>query len=168
MLLFYGVAGCSLCHNGPLLSDFSFHSLGVPGRERSKDKIDKGRYRVTNDKADLFAFRTPPLRNVAQTGPYFHNGFAKTIKQVIHQHFDPYLYADIYGDTGEPLLTKKQIASISPLLDLRGELDGSDVEAIAEFLNTLSGGPDVSTAQIIPNFVPSGIPISSIIEPVND
>jgi len=63
---------CLNCHNGPTFSDGKFHDVGLSyyGRELE----DLGRFRVTKDKADVGAFRTPSLRNVGKTGPYMHNG----------------------------------------------------------------------------------------------
>ena len=74
--LFRGEAGCITCHNGPLLSDGKFYRLGVSFR-------DKGRARVTGKKEDRYRILTPTLRNVAQTGPYMHNGSLKTLDDVV-------------------------------------------------------------------------------------
>lgn len=70
--LFRTKARCANCHHGALLTDHSFHDLGLSyyGRELE----DLGRYRVTKDKADVGRFKTPSLRNVTRTGPYMHNG----------------------------------------------------------------------------------------------
>jgi cytochrome c peroxidase len=61
-------AGCVACHNGPALTDSNYHRFELPGSK------DEGRFLVTGDEADMFAFRTPTLRNVAVTYPYFNNG----------------------------------------------------------------------------------------------
>lgn len=60
--------GCLSCHRGPALTDSLFHRIQVPG------STDEGRYVVTGDEFDRFAFKTPTLRNVALTYPYFNNG----------------------------------------------------------------------------------------------
>ncbi|MCB0238120.1 MAG: hypothetical protein KDH08_05655, partial [Anaerolineae bacterium] len=77
-LLFYGDAGCARCHSGNLLTDQEFHNAAVPqlgpGKGRQNPYIDLGRARETGNPDDRFAFRTPPLRNVALTGPWMHNG----------------------------------------------------------------------------------------------
>jgi cytochrome c peroxidase len=44
---------------------------------------DHGRRAVTGNPADDMVFKVPGLRNVAQTGPYFHNGSARTLDQAI-------------------------------------------------------------------------------------
>jgi len=90
--LFFGDAGCADCHSGPLLSDMEFHNIGVPQIGPGKDPatgLDEGRFLVTGDRADRFAFRTPPLRNVDLTGPYMHDGAFATLEEVIRHHADP-------------------------------------------------------------------------------
>ena len=69
--LFNGKAGCAGCHKPPLFSDGQFHNIGL---EAGKANPDPGRFAVTKDPADLSAFKTPSLRSVAISGPYFHDG----------------------------------------------------------------------------------------------
>ncbi|MEM8575739.1 MAG: cytochrome c peroxidase [Pseudomonadota bacterium] len=104
MALFYGKAGCADCHSGPLLTDHAFHAIAVPqigpGKGHGADMSlwretgfpgraeDEGRYRVTGDRVDLFAFRTPSLRNVALTGPWGHDGAFQTLEAVVRHHLD--------------------------------------------------------------------------------
>lgn len=42
-----------------------------------------GRFLVTGNSLDIGAFRTPSLRDVELTSPYFHDGSAKTLKDVL-------------------------------------------------------------------------------------
>ncbi len=78
--LFRGKARCHVCHDGPLFSDGRFHNTGVSwGREPA----DLGRYEVTRAEADLGAFRTPSLRDVARTAPYMHDGSIPTLARVV-------------------------------------------------------------------------------------
>ncbi|HEU4949789.1 MAG TPA: cytochrome c peroxidase [Candidatus Deferrimicrobiaceae bacterium] len=144
--LFTGKAGCSACHNGPNLTDERFHNLGVPDDPKAKEdprvlatarfvgKVsglpafrtlseDPGRFLVTKDPADWKAFATSPLREVASTAPYMHNGALGTLEEVI-DFFDR-------GGGGDP---KK-----SPLLRPLG-LSKEEKESLREFLATgLSG-----------------------------
>ncbi len=69
--------GCVACHRGPALSDSQFHRIQVPG------STDLGRYLVTGEEQDKFAFRTPTLRNVALTYPYFNNGNVSSLAEAI-------------------------------------------------------------------------------------
>lgn len=93
--LFFGPAGCARCHSGPLLSDQQFHALAMPqfgpGLTRRFDPVarDPGRMAVTDDPADAYAFRTPFLRNVANTAPYGHNGAFATLPDMLRHHSDP-------------------------------------------------------------------------------
>ena len=70
-------AGCVACHNGPALTDSNFHRFELPG------STDEGRYVVTGDEFDKFAFRTPTLRNVAVTYPYFNNGSVPGLHEAV-------------------------------------------------------------------------------------
>jgi cytochrome c peroxidase len=83
--LFRTKAGCASCHRvGPsdaLFTDFGFHATGA-GRGD-----DPGRFAVTGREEDRGRFRTPSLRNVAVTGPWFHDGSATSLADVI-AHYD--------------------------------------------------------------------------------
>ncbi|MET0068506.1 MAG: cytochrome c peroxidase [Candidatus Thiodiazotropha sp.] len=72
---------CVRCHDGHLLGGTLIEKLGV-----SKDfhnTEDQGRYRVTGDDEDRMMFKVASLRNVAVTGPWFHDGSGKTLEEVI-------------------------------------------------------------------------------------
>jgi cytochrome c peroxidase len=81
LALFRGKAGCAVCHLGPNLTDERFHNTGVGWREGKH--ADTGRASASGDQADLGAFKTPPLREVARTGPYMHDGSLATLRDVI-------------------------------------------------------------------------------------
>jgi cytochrome c peroxidase len=80
LAVFRGKGACLTCHAGPMLSDQSFHNLGVG---MTAAKPDVGREAVTKNAADRGKFKTPGLRNVALTWPYLHDGSAKTLDDVI-------------------------------------------------------------------------------------
>lgn len=69
--------GCIACHNGPALTDSGFHRIKVPG------SVDEGRFKVTKDESDKYMFRTPTLRNVELTAPYFNNGSVNTLEEAV-------------------------------------------------------------------------------------
>jgi cytochrome c peroxidase len=151
--LFFGRAGCARCHSGALLSDQQFHNLGVaetqellqdPRRRATRhffqrqmglERMDRdpGRYAVSRDPADLGAFRTPPLRQVAQTGPYLHNGSLATLAAVI----------DFYDQGGGPGTGK------SPLL-VPLKLTAEERAALLAFLHSLSGTVPVVKPPALP------------------
>ena len=47
------------------------------------EEPDVGRYRVTEEDNDRGAFKTPTLRDVSQSGPYFHNGSIATLEEAV-------------------------------------------------------------------------------------
>lgn len=69
--------GCVACHRGPNLSDSQFHRFELPG------STDEGRFVVTGEERDRFAFRTPTLRNVDVTYPYFNNGSVDNLHDAV-------------------------------------------------------------------------------------
>ena len=79
-------AECGLCHTPPLYTDKSFHNTGIG---TDKPMPDAGRGKILADKQDpqaeamTGAFKTPTLRSVADTGPYFHDGSARTLDQAV-------------------------------------------------------------------------------------
>jgi cytochrome c peroxidase len=80
--LFRGRAGCAACHTGPNHTDERFHNTGV-GWLAGEAPADSGRFHVTGEAADIGAFRTPTLREVARTGPYMHDGSLATLDEVV-------------------------------------------------------------------------------------
>ena len=69
--------GCASCHNGLGVGGQIFQKFGVREeywKATGSSEVDKGRFEVTNDPADLYVFKVPSLRNVEMTSPYFHDG----------------------------------------------------------------------------------------------
>jgi len=79
--LFRTKARCVNCHNTGLFSDNQFHNDGQTLFGSNNE--DLGRYNVTKQKEDIGKFRTPSLREIAQTGPWMHHGNFPTLKDVI-------------------------------------------------------------------------------------
>jgi cytochrome c peroxidase len=80
-IVFSDVAHCTNCHLPPLFSDTLFHNVGV-GYE--KETPDPGRGKVmSSDPKMMGAFKTPSMRGVALTGPYFHDGTAKNLEEAV-------------------------------------------------------------------------------------
>ena len=78
--LFRGKAGCGTCHAGALLTDLQYHNVGV-GMDAPEP--DGGRKNFTKDDKDTGAFKTPTLRDVTRTAPYFHNGSKATLEETL-------------------------------------------------------------------------------------
>jgi cytochrome c peroxidase len=122
-------ADCIRCHNGPTFSDGEFYRLGPAFG-------DKGRGAITGRKDDLYAFRTPGLRDVARTAPYMHDGSFETLDQVV-----AFYYRQTPGrpPMGLPL-------AIEPLLGR----SFSEIPLIIAFLEALSGELSQVTAPELP------------------
>ncbi len=87
-----GGLGCALCHGSDRFTDEGFYNMGFPqlGRGfRRTNRTDLGRWLETGDNADLNAFRTPSLLNVAITGPWGHAGAFASLEDVIRYHANP-------------------------------------------------------------------------------
>jgi cytochrome c peroxidase len=68
--------GCSACHNGVNMGGTGYFPFGVKEAPAAdvRPAQDLGRFRITNTAADKYAFKSPSLRNIALTPPYFHSG----------------------------------------------------------------------------------------------
>ena len=78
--------GCVACHNGVGVGGGSFQKFGVLEdywKATGSQEIDKGRFDVTHNPADLYVFKIPSLRDVAMTPPYFHDGSVATLAQAV-------------------------------------------------------------------------------------
>lgn len=73
---------CASCHSGRNFTDMAYHRLGAtdPSAE------DQGLFEVTHRPADRQRYRTPSLRNLSVTAPYWHDGSAPTIVAAITRH----------------------------------------------------------------------------------
>jgi cytochrome c peroxidase len=74
-------AGCMACHTGPQVGASMFQRTGV--MEPWPNQSDIGRAAITKAPADRMMFKVPSLKNVADTGPYFHDGSAGTLQEAI-------------------------------------------------------------------------------------
>lgn len=80
--------GCVACHQGANLGGNMYAGLGVMGdffrdRGHPPGKADLGRFNVTAREEDRHVFKVPGLRNVARTGPYFHDGSVATLDEAV-------------------------------------------------------------------------------------
>ena len=73
--------GCVTCHFGPHVGANMFQKVGLV--KAWPDSRDRGRFEITRRDADWMVFRVPTLRNVARTGPYFHDGSVSDLDTVI-------------------------------------------------------------------------------------
>ena len=148
---FIGKGVCILCHDTPTFTDNEFHNLGVPQGTLPEDI---GRYAgISMLLADPFngggiysddptvatrilnflepiqqhqgEFKTPTLRNVALTAPYFHTGELPTLESVIE--------FNNVGGTGGNFVGQRE-RTLEPL-----GLSKEEKSELVEFLETLTG-----------------------------
>ncbi|SFO84436.1 cytochrome-c peroxidase [Tranquillimonas alkanivorans] len=177
MELFYGDAGCGACHSGPFLTDHDFHAMGVPQIGPGKaarfetHQRDVGRMRVTGREEDAYRFRTPSLRNVADTAPYGHTGAFSDLAAFVAHHADPAgttfnLRAvglppgigdgadfELWSDPGE------RAAILAAVTTAPVKLSETDVADLVAFLETLSDPVALEGRLGVPDEVPSGLPV---------
>jgi cytochrome c peroxidase len=77
--IFQGIK-CNNCHDGLLFTDQQFHNIGIG---MDQPEFDVGRFKVTNKPEDTGAFKTPTLRDIAKSAPYFHDGSVKTLEEAV-------------------------------------------------------------------------------------
>lgn len=127
LVVFMNPAGgnCAACHTlgakESLFTDGKFHNIGQ-GVKDDGDFNDIGRYHETKIETDKGAFKTPTLRNIAQTAPYMHDGSIKTLPEVV----------DFYAGQGNS----------NPYLDpeiKKIHMTPQDRSDLVEFLNALTG-----------------------------
>ncbi|HEY8361009.1 MAG TPA: cytochrome c peroxidase [Ramlibacter sp.] len=70
---------CAACHTGGNFTDNGFHNVGLK-------TADPGRFNIRKVAAMKGAFKTPTLRDIELTAPYFHNGAAETLRDVVEYY----------------------------------------------------------------------------------
>jgi cytochrome c peroxidase len=159
-LVFYGRGRCAVCHSGTQFSDLDFHGLAVPQLSVGKHGafLDYGRARATSRGVDRFKFRTPPLRNVSETGPWGHNGIFTTLPQMIEHHFNPIpaLYKAQKSHPETSQYSGRWLAQRSPLLGEMSPLSAREVRELVSFLGALRSPTVMSDDVALPKSVPSG------------
>jgi cytochrome c peroxidase len=121
-------AGCAECHNGVLFTDQQFHNVGIG---MDAESPDVGRYKITEVDKDMGAFKTPTLRDVARSAPYFHDGSVATLEEAVR------LMAG--GGHANPQLSDKLKAT---------ELSDGQVMDLLTFLHALSEPCDVTAPEL--------------------
>lgn len=108
--------GCASCHQGVNLGGNMRQRFGVFADPSSSSAVNEAASSTAGAQAsDDDLFRVPSLRNVAVTGPYFHDGRVDSLSEAVS------------------IMARRQLGQT---------LSGSDIEAIVAFLNTLTGEYD--------------------------
>src|SRR5262245_17875485 len=124
-------ANCVTCHAGFNFTDESYHNLSVG---MDKPNPDWGRFTVTKNDFDRGAFKTPTLRNIAQSAPYMHDGRDTTLAEVIDFYDRGGLKNQWMSKEIKPLnLTAQDKADLVAFLEaLTGEVRGSERPTVAK------------------------------------
>ncbi len=77
----YLETGCQTCHAGAYVGGNLYQKLGTI--KPWPDTTDPGREKVTNSAGDAMVFKVPSLRNIARTGPYYHNGKIASLAEAV-------------------------------------------------------------------------------------
>ena len=146
--LFIGEANCVACHRGPLLSDFTPHVLGTPQLGVGRDSTPGDDVGWGEQGGIPYAFRTPPLRQVTLTPPYFHAGSAVTLEDVVR-----------FKNAGVSGYDRVTPTMLDPAMHPLG-LTEQDISNLLAFFQALTD--TISTKNPLfdaPPTVPSGLPV---------
>ncbi len=97
-------AHCAACHRGNFFTDEQFHTIALPQIGRGQrigagGSADFGRFAISKNPADRYAFRTPTLLNVEVTSPYGHDGAYTTLEGIVRHHLNPEQAVENYDTT---------------------------------------------------------------------
>ncbi len=126
-----GKANCVACHQAPNFVDNGFHNIGLASHDAPNP--DMGRYVIKPVASMKGAFKTPTLRDIALTAPYFHDGSAKGLLETI-EHYN-------LGGVS----AKDRSPTIKPL-----NLSAAEVADIESFLRALTTPPKPFALPVLP------------------
>ena len=172
------VAGSVLCALStslwPMLVGRALQGLGIgvipigPGPDPA-EIVDFGiAHRSNAGLNQKYAFRTPPLRNVALTAPYMHNGAYVTLEAAVRHHLQPERSLDQYDPTqlepefrgavhDDPLIHRDLKRTLSKALRPLPRLDDREVDLLLAFLHSLTAPSASQLGGLVPDSVPSGL-----------
>ncbi len=115
---------CASCHTEGLFTDNGYHNNGLDSVfvNTEHELIHFGRYRITNDSADIGKFKTPSLRNLGLTAPYMHDGRMASLDAVL-KHYQSGILPSVTLDT---------------VLKNKKPLSHQELSALKAFLETLN------------------------------
>ena len=107
--------GCVACHSGNVLGGNVYQKFGLYHdywKFTNSKNIDEGKFEVTKNENDKYVFKSPSLRNIEKTYPYFHDGSVADLKEAV---------------------------KIMAKVQLNKDLSENDVNSLVAFLNSLTG-----------------------------
>lgn len=141
--LFRTKARCMNCHNGAYFTDKEFHNIGLT--EYGTKNEDLGLYNITKNTGDVGKFKTPGLRNVTKTGPWFHRGSVKNMDSLMALYNMGMPEHEIKpGQENDPLLPKNDKLVRGIMLTIR------ERKALIAFLEALSSPPMAIKVEKLP------------------
>lgn len=102
------LTGCATCHDGAALGGSQLQKFGKFGDywlETGSPHIDQGLMTQTGDSLDMFLFKVPSLRNISETGPYFHDGSVEDLGEAVHIMASLQLDKDLRNDQVKSIVT---------------------------------------------------------------
>ena len=151
--VFRGKGSCTTCHSGEHFSDGQFHKMGI-GLDDTGEGPDKGRMDATKDQADAYKFRTPTLRNVTKTAPYFHDGSTPDLRAAVARMAGGPTRLDLDSNFADRALTPAEIDDVVAFLgalDCPGSLEVVGDQAVPGITSPLAAPP---TAPLTPPNAP--------------
>lgn len=122
---------CAVCHSAPNFSDSGFHNIGLASW--GHENPDMGRYAIKPLRLMKGAFKTPTIRDITLSAPYFHDGSAMTLEDVVTH----------YNKGGEVQ------TNLSPNMKTLN-LSQSEQADLVEFMKALTTPPQPFTLPVIP------------------
>lgn len=116
-------ADCAHCHAGNNFENDLYMNNGL---DSDADFLDFGRELVTMDPTDRAKFKVTSLRNIAESGPYMHDGRFKTLEEVV-EHYNSGIQ---FSSTVDPTVENTRATGLM--------LTDQDKEDLVNFLKTLS------------------------------
>lgn len=139
--LFTATAGCATCHAGVLFTDMLFHNVGI-GMDAENPDLGRGGVTeedvcsTTEDEPCQGAFKTPTLRDISKSAPYFHDGSVATLEEAVR------IMAS--GGIDNPYIDRDELQNRN--------LDDAQISDLIAFLGTLDcqSGPHVFSPPDLP------------------
>jgi cytochrome c peroxidase len=185
-LVFFGEGKCVTCHavkgkSNEMFSDFQNHVAGIPQLapifgvgtsnmiyDGPDSNQDFGAMQISGDPADQYKFRTAPLRNIALSPAFFHNGAFGRLEDAIRFHLNPTqgynparagIDADLYARMGP----RVPASMLHPVFKDGGiRLSESQIRDVTQFVKTGlldERATKESLCKLLPRFVPSQLPV---------
>jgi cytochrome c peroxidase len=113
-------ARCVNCHSGFFFTDWQFHNVGI-GMKAEKPDVGRLAFDPAKDPKNTGAFKTPSLRDISDSAPYFHDGSVATLEEAVKLM--------LAGGIDNPHLDKTNLQPAN--------LTDAEVKDLIEFLKSL-------------------------------